>query len=85
MNPTTLLTTLSVLLQLKSSIIRVGRGGPATCLTLCEVMGVGDEESSGLCVSDALAVINGHVPEGHRVTHFHLLISYTYKLTITLQ
>ncbi|XP_042560310.1 interferon-induced protein 44-like [Clupea harengus] len=51
--------------KLKSSIIRAGRGGSPTSLTLCEVMALGEGESAGLSVSDALAVVKGHVPEGY--------------------
>lgn len=30
-------------------------------------MAVGDEDSLGLSLSDALAVLKGHVPDGYRV------------------
>ncbi|XP_076129028.1 interferon-induced protein 44-like isoform X2 [Alosa pseudoharengus] len=52
--------------QLKSSSIRAERGGPATSLTLCDVMALGEDGATGLSVSDARAVIKGHVPEGYK-------------------
>lgn len=38
----------------------------ATALVLCDVMGVGEGESTGLTLHDALSVIKGHTPEGHQ-------------------
>lgn len=35
-------------------------------LVLCDVMGVGEGESTGLTLHDALSVIKGHTPEGHQ-------------------
>ncbi|XP_050950329.1 interferon-induced protein 44-like isoform X2 [Labeo rohita] len=37
-----------------------------TALVLCDVMGVGEGESTGLTLHDALSVIKGHTPEGHQ-------------------
>uniref|UniRef100_A0A8C2C2T3 Interferon-induced protein 44-like n=1 Tax=Cyprinus carpio TaxID=7962 RepID=A0A8C2C2T3_CYPCA len=37
-----------------------------TALVLCDVMGVGEGESTGLTLHDALSVIKGHAPEGHQ-------------------
>ncbi|KAF4092092.1 hypothetical protein AMELA_G00017000 [Ameiurus melas] len=42
------------------------KGGSPTVLSLCDVMGIGDDDSAGLSVSDALAVIKGHVPLGYK-------------------
>uniref|UniRef100_A0A8B9KNS7 TLDc domain-containing protein n=1 Tax=Astyanax mexicanus TaxID=7994 RepID=A0A8B9KNS7_ASTMX len=41
-------------------------GGPPTALSLCDVMAIGDEDFTGLSLSDTLAVIKGHVPEGYQ-------------------
>ncbi|XP_051977586.1 interferon-induced protein 44 [Xyrauchen texanus] len=37
-----------------------------TSLVLCDVMGVGEGETTGLTLHDALSVITGHAPEGHQ-------------------
>uniref|UniRef100_A0A4W5NDR8 Uncharacterized protein n=1 Tax=Hucho hucho TaxID=62062 RepID=A0A4W5NDR8_9TELE len=37
-----------------------------TALILCDVMGLGDGETTGLTLHDALAIIKGHAPEGHK-------------------
>ncbi|XP_051550502.1 interferon-induced protein 44 isoform X2 [Myxocyprinus asiaticus] len=37
-----------------------------TSLVLCDVMGVGESETTGLTLHDALSVITGHAPEGHQ-------------------
>ncbi len=55
--------------QLRSYNIR-GAGEDAnepTALVLCDIMGVGEGESTGLTLHDALSVIKGHAPEGHQV------------------
>ncbi|KAG9282366.1 hypothetical protein AMEX_G1013 [Astyanax mexicanus] len=52
--------------KLKSYDIRVEKGGPPTALSLCDVMAIGDEDFTGLSLSDTLAVIKGHVPEGYQ-------------------
>uniref|UniRef100_A0A673VZC4 Interferon-induced protein 44-like n=1 Tax=Salmo trutta TaxID=8032 RepID=A0A673VZC4_SALTR len=36
-----------------------------TALTLCDVLALGDGETTGLTLTDALAVIKGYAPEGH--------------------
>ncbi|KAI1891893.1 hypothetical protein AGOR_G00148410 [Albula goreensis] len=41
-------------------------GDQPTGLVLCDVMGLGEGEMSGLTLHDALAVIKGHTPEGHK-------------------
>ncbi|XP_051767458.1 interferon-induced protein 44 isoform X2 [Ctenopharyngodon idella] len=54
--------------KLRSFNIR-GAGEKAdepTALVLCDVMGVGEGESTGLTLHDALSVIKGHAPEGHQ-------------------
>ncbi|XP_029489610.1 interferon-induced protein 44-like isoform X2 [Oncorhynchus nerka] len=38
-----------------------------TALVLCDVMGLGDGETTGLTLHDTLAIIKGHAPEGHKV------------------
>ncbi|XP_029551649.1 interferon-induced protein 44 isoform X3 [Salmo trutta] len=37
-----------------------------TALVLCDVMGLGDGETTGLTLHDTLAIIKGHAPEGHK-------------------
>ncbi|XP_077058222.1 interferon-induced protein 44 isoform X2 [Siphateles boraxobius] len=54
--------------KLRSFRIR-GAGEAAdepTALVLCDVMGVGEGETTGLTLHDALSVIKGHAPEGHQ-------------------
>ncbi|KAJ8410245.1 hypothetical protein AAFF_G00202260 [Aldrovandia affinis] len=52
--------------KLKSYEIRTTRGNPPTALTLCDIMALRDSMESGLTLHDTLAVIKGHVPEGHK-------------------
>ncbi|KAM9495811.1 interferon-induced protein 44-like [Clarias gariepinus] len=42
------------------------KGGSPTVLSLCDVLALGDDEVAGLCFSDALAVIKGHVQKGYK-------------------
>ncbi|XP_053499786.1 interferon-induced protein 44-like [Ictalurus furcatus] len=42
------------------------KGGSPTVLSLCDVMGIGDDDSTGLSFSDTLAVIKGHVPKEYK-------------------
>ncbi|XP_029551643.1 interferon-induced protein 44-like isoform X3 [Salmo trutta] len=35
-------------------------------MVLCDVMGLGDGETTGLTLHDTLAIIKGHAPEGHK-------------------
>ncbi|KAB5517143.1 hypothetical protein PHYPO_G00186020 [Pangasianodon hypophthalmus] len=42
------------------------KGGSPTVLSLFDVMAIGDDDSTGLSFSDALAVIKGHVPKGYK-------------------
>ncbi|XP_018927535.2 interferon-induced protein 44-like isoform X2 [Cyprinus carpio] len=59
--------------KLRSYNIR-GAGEKAdepTALVLCDVMGVGEGESTGLTLHDALSVIKGHAPEGHQFSPEH--------------
>ncbi|CAM4653470.1 unnamed protein product [Leuciscus chuanchicus] len=54
--------------KLRSFRIR-GAGEKAdepTALVMCDVMGVGEGETTGLTLHDALSVIKGHAPEGHQ-------------------
>ncbi|KAK7137368.1 hypothetical protein R3I93_017447 [Phoxinus phoxinus] len=54
--------------KLRSFRIR-GAGETAdepTALVMCDVMGVGEGETTGLTLHDALSVIKGHAPEGHQ-------------------
>ncbi|TSL47546.1 Interferon-induced protein 44 [Bagarius yarrelli] len=46
--------------------IRVKERGCLGVLSLCDVMALGDDDSSGLSHDDALAVIKGHVPDGYK-------------------
>lgn len=41
-------------------------GSENTSLVLCDTMGFGEGDYAGLSLYDALCVIKGHVPEGHR-------------------
>ena len=34
---------------------------------MCDVMGLGEGEGTGISFCDILAVIKGHAPEGHKV------------------
>ncbi|KAL6469511.1 hypothetical protein MHYP_G00230350 [Metynnis hypsauchen] len=54
--------------KLQSFSIRAGRekADGATALVLCDMMGIGDGETAGLTLHDALCVVQGHVPEGHQ-------------------
>uniref|UniRef100_A0A8C4T0E4 Interferon-induced protein 44-like n=1 Tax=Erpetoichthys calabaricus TaxID=27687 RepID=A0A8C4T0E4_ERPCA len=46
--------------------IKAVRGGEATSLVLCDMMGMGDAEVQGVNVKDVLEVIKGHVPERYK-------------------
>uniref|UniRef100_UPI0037E84FB9 interferon-induced protein 44 isoform X2 n=1 Tax=Semicossyphus pulcher TaxID=241346 RepID=UPI0037E84FB9 len=52
--------------KLQSFSIRRQKGEDPTGLVLCDVMGLGDGEMTGLTLHDILSVIKGHVPEGHK-------------------
>ncbi|XP_036416299.1 interferon-induced protein 44-like isoform X3 [Colossoma macropomum] len=52
--------------KLKSYDIRAEKGGSPSALSLCDVLAIGDEDFTGLSLSDTLAVIKGHVPEGYQ-------------------
>ncbi|XP_017333324.1 interferon-induced protein 44 [Ictalurus punctatus] len=47
-------------------IRRSGENSDPTALVLCDIMGIGDGDSTGLSLYDALCVIKGHVIEGHQ-------------------
>ncbi|XP_022618721.1 interferon-induced protein 44-like isoform X1 [Seriola dumerili] len=59
-------STTSFTKKLQSFNIRGQKGEDPTRLTLCDVMGLGDGEMTGLTLHDILSVIKGHVPEGHK-------------------
>ncbi|XP_047229980.1 interferon-induced protein 44 isoform X2 [Girardinichthys multiradiatus] len=50
----------------KSFAIRAQKGEDSTRLVLCDSMGLGDGDMTGLTLHDILSVIKGHVPEGHK-------------------
>ncbi|XP_076872596.1 interferon-induced protein 44-like [Brachyhypopomus gauderio] len=56
--------------KLKTYEIGTRKGGAPTVLTLCDAMAVGHSDSPGLSLSDALAVIKGHVPEGYKFNFY---------------
>ncbi|XP_072516878.1 interferon-induced protein 44 isoform X2 [Salminus brasiliensis] len=61
-------TSTSFTKKLRSFSIRKGQdtADGSTSLVLCDVMGIGDGETAGLTLHDALCIIQGHVPEGHQ-------------------
>ncbi len=62
------------LCQLQSFGIRAQKGKDPTGLVLCDVMGLGDGEMTGLTLHDILSVIKGHVPEGHKVSRINIAV-----------
>ncbi|XP_062251620.1 interferon-induced protein 44 [Platichthys flesus] len=54
--------------KLQSFNICGQKGKVSTKLVLCDSMGLGKGEMTGLTLHDILSVIKGHVPEGHKVT-----------------
>lgn len=52
--------------KLQSFNIRGQKGEDPNRLVLCDVMGLGDGEMTGLTLHDTLSIIKGHVPEGHK-------------------
>ncbi|XP_071342189.1 interferon-induced protein 44-like isoform X1 [Trachinotus anak] len=52
--------------KLQSFNIRGEKQEDPTRLVLCDVMGLGNGEMTGLTLHDILSVIKGHVPEGHK-------------------
>ncbi|XP_014329994.1 interferon-induced protein 44-like isoform X1 [Xiphophorus maculatus] len=52
--------------KLQSFNIRGQKGEDNTGLVLCDIMGLGDGETTGLTLHDILSVIKGQVPEGHK-------------------
>lgn len=46
-------------------------------LVLCDVMGLGDGEMTGLTLYDVLSIIKGHVPEGHKFSPHQPVTSET--------
>ncbi|XP_030647832.1 interferon-induced protein 44-like [Chanos chanos] len=43
-----------------------GEDNKPTALVMCDIMGIGEGETTGLTLHDVLSVIKGHVPEGHK-------------------
>ncbi|KAM6945981.1 interferon-induced protein 44-like [Aplochiton taeniatus] len=62
--------TKDVMKKLKSFNVRSEKGGKATALTMVDVQALGDVDIPGLTLSDALAVIKGHAPDGSKVQFF---------------
>lgn len=60
--------------QLQSFNIRGQKREDPTGLVLCDVMGLGDGEMTGLTLHDILSVIKGHVPEGHKVSSINIVV-----------
>ncbi|XP_072245317.1 interferon-induced protein 44-like isoform X3 [Leuresthes tenuis] len=52
--------------KLQSFNIHAQKGEDKTGLVLCDIMGLGDGEMTGLTLHDILSVIKGHAPEGHK-------------------
>lgn len=52
--------------KLQSFTLRLSGGEQGAGLTLCDVMGLGEGQATGLTLHDTLAVIKGHAPEGHK-------------------
>ncbi|XP_053287292.1 uncharacterized protein LOC128448593 isoform X4 [Pleuronectes platessa] len=52
--------------KLQSFTICGQKNKVSTKLVLCDSMGLGDGEMTGLTLHDILSVIKGHVPEGHK-------------------
>ncbi|XP_031159808.1 interferon-induced protein 44-like isoform X6 [Sander lucioperca] len=50
----------------KSFHIHCQKGEDPTGLVLCDIVGLGGGEMTGLTLYDILSVIKGHVPEGHK-------------------
>lgn len=65
--------------------IRVNQRGSPSVLRLCDVMALGDDDSTGLSYADALAVIKGHVPEGYKVLDTFLLLKLLLLKQLTSQ
>lgn len=65
--------------QMTTYDIRVNQRGSPTVLSLCDVMPLGDDDSTGFSYADALAVIKGHVPEGHKVLDTFTINYYYYN------
>ena len=64
----------SCLCQLQSFHIHCQKGEDPTGLVLCDIVGLGGGEMTGLTLYDILSVIKGHVPEGHKVSRISIVI-----------
>ncbi|KAI5627753.1 interferon-induced protein 44-like, partial [Silurus asotus] len=42
------------------------KGGSPTVLSFCDVMALGDDDSTGLSSADAISVMKGHIPKGYK-------------------
>ncbi len=60
--------------QLQSFVIHGQKGEGKNGLVLCDVMGLGDGEMTGLTLHDTLSIIKGHVPDGHKVHKISIVI-----------
>ncbi|KAM9358293.1 interferon-induced protein 44 isoform 2-T2 [Symphorus nematophorus] len=63
--------------KLQSFNIRGQRKDDPNGLVLCDVMGLGDGEMTGLSLHDILSIIKGHVPEGHKFSPHQSVSSET--------
>ncbi|CAL8255062.1 unnamed protein product [Merluccius merluccius] len=52
--------------KLRTFTIKSKKGEGPTALSMCDVMGLGEGEGTGISFHDILAVIKGHAPEGHK-------------------
>nr|XP_046246604.1 interferon-induced protein 44 isoform X2 [Scatophagus argus] len=64
-------STTSFTKKLQSFCIHGQKGEDASGLVLCDIMGLGDGETTGVSLHDVLSVIKGHVPEGHKFSPEH--------------
>jgi len=61
--------------QLQSFNIHGQKGEDPTGLVLCDIVGLGGGEMTGLTLHDILSVIKGHAPEGHKVSRIKMTCS----------
>ncbi|XP_040896622.1 interferon-induced protein 44 isoform X2 [Toxotes jaculatrix] len=64
--------------KLQSFNIRGQKGEEPTRLVLCDTMGLGDGEMTGLTIYDILSIIKGHVPEEHKFSPVQPVQSETF-------
>ena len=58
---------ISVPYQLQSFTIQGEKLLGPTALTMCDIMGLGEEEDTGISFDDIVSVTKGYAPEGHKV------------------